>query len=309
MNEKDIIDAISLVRNRRMTRRSAITRALTGGAVVAAGMLLPELALPKAARAQAVTDADIFNFALNFEYLESEYYTLGTTGQTIEQLGIATSGTGTSGGVNGGRKVNFSTPAIQSLMEEIAADERAHVAFVRQTLGSAAIARPPINYTDAFNTAAQAAGIGPSFDPFANEVNFLLGGFTFSDVTVTALKGASPLIQSPDNLDAAAGLLGVEGYHIGAIRLRIFQAGDAARTNAQKVSDLRDTLDGPAADKDQGVTDTGGGANLVPTDSASVVFSRNFSEVLHIVYGDATPGVAQGGFFPSGVNGAITVAA
>ena len=309
MNEKDIMDAIALVRNRRMTRRNAITRAITGGAVVAAGMLLPELALPKAARAQAVTDVDIFNFALNFEYLEAEYYTLGTTGSPIESLGIDTTGVGASGNITGGRQVTFSNSAIRDLMNEIANDERNHVAFVRQALGSAAIARPAINYTDTFNAAAQQAGIGSSFDPFANEVNFLLGGFTFSDVTVTALKGASPFIQSKDNLDAAAGLLGVEGYHIGAIRLRIFQAGATAQTNAQKVSDLRDTLDGPAADKDQGVTDASGAANLVPTDNSSIVFSRTFSEVLHIAYADATPGVAKGGFFPAGVNGTITTAA
>ena len=308
MNEKDIMDAIALVRNRRMTRRTAFQRALTGGAVVAAGMLLPELALPKAAQAQAVTDVDIFNFALNFEYLEAEYYTLGTTGQTIEQLGLATNGAGTSGGIAGGRQVNFTTPAIRQFMEEVAQDERNHVGFVRTTLQGAAIARPAINFTDAFNVAAQAAGIGPTFDPFADEISFLLGGFTFSDVTVTALVGAAPLIQSKDNLEAAAGLLGVEGYHVGGIRLRIFQAGAAAQTNAQKISDLRDTLDGPAADKDQGVT-LGNAANLVPADANSIAFARSFSEVLHIAYANPAPGVSQGGFFPSGVNGSIKVAA
>ena len=94
MNQQDIKDAIALVRNRRMTRRTAIERALTGGAVVAAGMLLPELALPKAARAQttAVTDTDIFNFALNFEYLEAEYYTLATAGHSIKEEGIGLPG-------------------------------------------------------------------------------------------------------------------------------------------------------------------------------------------------------------------------
>ena len=138
-------------------------------------------------------------------------------------------------------------------------------------------------------------------------MSFLLGGFTFSDVTVTALVGASSLIQSKDNLDAAAGVLGVEGYHVGGIRLRVLQAGATAQANAQKISDLRDTLDGAAADKDQGVT-LNGAANLVPTDANSIAFARTTSEVLHIAYASATPGVAKGGFFPSGVNGTIRVA-
>ncbi len=301
-----IQDAIDLVRNRRSSRRALIQKALTGGAVIAAGMVLPELALPRAARAQALTDADIFNFALNFEYLEAEYYTLGTTGRTIEDLGVSTGNA--TGGINGGRQVNFSTPAYRDFALEIAQDERNHVATLRSVLSNAAIPRPTIDYTNAFNAAARAAGIGDSFDPFANEVNFLLGGFTFSEVTVTALIGAAPLLTSPDSVESAAGFLGVEGYHIGGIRLRIFQSGEPAITNAQKVSDLRDTLDGTTADKDQGVT-LNGAANLVATDNNSLAFARNTSEVLHIAYGSAAPNVASGGFFPQGVNGAIRVAA
>lgn len=314
MDDRQIRAAVEMVRERALerslNRREAILKALGSGAVIAAGMALPALALPKAAQAQAVTDADILNFALNFEYLESEYYTLGTTGQTIEQLGIPTGGAGTTGGINvrANPQVPFTNQAVREFLEEVALDERTHVQAVRSLLGGAAVARPPIDYTGAFNAAAQAAGIGPAFDPFASEVNFLIGGLTFSDVTITALKGASPLIQSRDILDSAAGLLGTEGYHVGGLRLRIYNAGPTAQDQFQRVSDLRDTLDDPATDKDQGVVD-GSRTNVVATDGNAIAFSRSFSEVLRIVYQSSAPGVSSGGFFPSGVNGSIRAAA
>ena len=312
MNDTEIRDALTLVQRastaRRVARREALLKLATGGAVIAAGMALPALALPRRAQAQAVTDTDILNFALNLEFLEAEYYTLGTTGRTLESFGIRTSGaSGAAGGLNvkSNPQVPFATPATRAFFEEVAADERAHIQFLQQVLGGSAIARPAIDYTGGFNTAAQLAGIGSSFDPFADEVSFTLGAYTFSDVSVTALKGASPLISSPDILDSAAGLLGTEGYHVGGIRLKVYQAGPTAQANSQKISALRDTGDNPRG-KDIGVGVSG--LNLINADSNAIVFSRNTSEVIHIAYLNPAPGVTGGGFFPNGLNGTIRVA-
>lgn len=80
----------------------------------------------------------------------------------------------------------------------------------------------------------------------------------------------------------------------------------------QALSDLRDTADG-SADLDQGLTGNNTApagadntANIVPTDSNAVAFSRTAEQVLRIVYLTPPPDAATGGgFFPAGMNGAI----
>jgi hypothetical protein len=199
--------------------------------------------------------------------------------------------------------VPFVGDFFRGVAAEIAHDELNHVQFLRMALGDAAVAEPSIDLLSSFNTLAQAAGLGSSFDPFANEVNFLIGAFVFEDVGVTAYHGAAPLITSKDYLAAAAGILGVEAYHAGIIRTLLFELGPYTQDAANKISNLRNTL----SDEGSGVTDQGirinGEPNLVPADSNSIAFSRSTRQVLNIVYGgiDASSGL----FFPSGLNGAI----
>jgi hypothetical protein len=84
--------------------------------------------------------------------------------------------------------------------------------------------------------------LGSSFDPFANEVNFLIGAFVFEDVGVTAYRGAAPLITSKDYLAAAARILAVEAYHAGIIRTLLFELGPYTQDAANKISNLRNSL-------------------------------------------------------------------
>lgn len=247
-----------------------------------------------------ITDDDIFNFALNLEYLEAEYYLRATTG-----VGLSASDTGSGAGtVTGGAAVPFKTPAIQAFAAEIAADELAHVRFLRKVLSSKAVAEPTIDLMNSFNAAAQAAGIsGGTFNPFADENSFLLGAFVFEDVGVTAYHGAAGLLSVTADLAAAAGIYATEAYHAGGIRTLIAQLGDPYVTIANQIETLRATAGGG--------NETALAANaIVAADSNSICFDRTTDQVLHIVYLNAAAGVvSKGGFFPNGLNGKITASA
>jgi hypothetical protein len=293
----ELLQAKESIAESRLARRRLLQTMVGGGAALIGGGLLAGCSgSGSGVDSSGVSDADVLNFALNLEYLEAEYYLRATLGTG---LGAIDSGSGAAP-TTGGSKVTFSTPAFQQYAEEIAADELAHVRFLRSALGGAAVSKPAINLNTSFDAAANAAGIGPTFDPFADEVSFLLGAFVFEDVGVTAYKGAAPLLSNKTYLEAAAGILGVEAYHAGTVRTVLYNIGGAAITNAQKISDLRDSVDGPS-DDDQGLT-LSGKANIVPTDSNGIAFSRNTSQVLKIVY---LGGTSSGGFFPNGLNGTI----
>lgn len=298
-------------RSRRREDRRDFFR-MAAAATVAAPIVMTIGGTPINAQT-AVSDADILNFALNLEYLEAQFYLYAVNGTGLPNTSV--SGVNPAGPINarGARAVTFTDPLVAQYAREIAADERAHVDFLRAVLGGAAVSAPAIDIstdaTGAFSTAARAAGLvgpGQSFDPYASDENFLLGAFIFEDVGVTAYKGASPLITNKTFLEAAAGILAVEAYHASIVRTTLFRKGIQTPSLIQAteaISNARDSLDG-GSDIDQGIAPIGDASNIAPLDSNGLAFSRNAAQVLNIVY---LTGMArnQGGFFPAGVNGTI----
>ncbi len=343
------IDAFDARVQRRNERRD-LFKAVLGAAAVGAGAFV--FASPAAA--QTVTDNDILNFALNLEYLEAQFYSYAAFGVPLAtnlQSGVTTAGAQGSvstSGTNPPRAVDFtSDPLVGQYAREIAADEIAHVAFLRAALtATAAVAQPAINISGdaagAFTAAGRASGVvtpsGPNgtflptdiFDPYASPNNFLLGSFIFEDVGVTAYKGSAALLTSKVFLEAAAGILAVEAYHASIVRTSLYARGlnaPALIDATEKISAARDTLDGaPAddpirgvgADDDQGIApltisgallpSSGTGSNIVPLNANGLAYSRTAAQVLNIVYLNRAS-VTLGGFFPAGVNGTIRASA
>jgi len=336
--ETEFLELMERAETQRSARRSFIrlcggAAAMTGGLSLLAACdddddndnVLPN---PTPTPTPAATlDVDVLNFALQLEYLEANYYSYATTNAGIAsglQGGVGTQGAvATGSGAGQARAVTFTDQIVAQYAREIAADEVAHVTFLRTALGSAASAQPAINLSGsasvtingtatvgAFTAAARAAGIdltatGGVFDPYANDENFLIGSYLLTDVGVSAYRGSARLITNKTFIEAAAGILSTEAYHDGVIRSELWRRGlttPSIYTRIQQISDSRDGLDGPA-DTDQGIG-TAAAANIVPTDGNGLVLGRTAQQVLNVVYGTRTQ-VTQGGFFPAGVNGSI----
>lgn len=301
-------------------------------AMMLGGAALAGLALTRTAKAQAaITDNDILNFALNLEYLEAEFYTLASTGKTLAQSSINTGAggnalaTGAAGAtitVKADAKVTFTLPSVQAYALELTGEEQKHVTFLQKALGSAAVAEPNIDLQASFTALGTLIGV-PTFDPFADDLQFLLGSYIFEDVGVSAYHGAAGLITQTAVLDPAVKIHAVEAYHAAMIRTSIygidqkdngpgFPAG-TLRTLTQKISGVRATLDGTASKTpdDVGVSDitvtlngqTYPASTIVNADADSIGWARTTTQVLAIVY--ANPAGTPGGFFPAGMNGTI----
>ena len=228
------------------------------------------------------------------------------------------------------RRFPFATTQVGSYAVETAIEEGKHVGFLRTALGSLAVAQPALDLNAAFNTLANAAGIGPAFDPFASDATFLVGAYIFEDVGVTAYLGAASLITQTTAgkaiLGAAAGILAVEAYHAGLVRTTLNQIDTTGVLTGYttKISALRTTLakaalsttpvpdDYGIAHQTVSLLGTSGldATRLVDADSTNVVaFSRNTAQELNIVTGggavngSASVSPAKGVFFPAGMNG------
>jgi hypothetical protein len=262
---------LNLIRYKRaFARRNFIKNVGLAGAGIAAGAVIQgcsDNSTSTNPKAQSIPETDVLNFALNLEYLEAEFYSVAVTGNTLSSS--VTGGTSTA---TGGAKVTFSDTRIADIANEIYNDEVLHVKYLRTALGGVAVAEPPINLN--------ALGIG-----FGSQAEFLTLARAFEDTGVSAYAGAATLLTG-NNLQAAAQILATEAYHAGNIRLNVVQQGITV-TATDSLDVVPDEM------------------HFFTVDANALAIKRTPSQVLAIVYANATAGTASGGFYPNGMNGNI----
>jgi len=268
-------EILSATPNRRsLLKTLGIASSAAGVAIATSGKM--------DAQSTSLTVVDVLQFALNLEYLEAEFYTVASMGQTIDQVGIGITGSGNGGPTTGGNQVNFSNNLVFTgqVAMEIGQDERAHVKLLRDALsatGVMPVAKPAINLG--------ALGIG-----FANVVQFLTLARVFEDIGVSAYGGAAalPFVANSPYIGTAARILAAEAEHVGNIRLQVARLNIATTT-----LDGVDIIPPPSGQKFISVDATTGLSAI-----------RTPGQVLYLAYGNAAD-ATSGGFFPNGVNGNI----
>ncbi|WEJ99039.1 MAG: ferritin-like domain-containing protein [Candidatus Sphingomonas phytovorans] len=307
----------------RNERREFFKAALGATAATVAGA--GALSIATSASAATIADNDMGNFLLQIEYLVAQYYSFAVSGVGLPAAQLT--GVGTAGAATGARQVTFTDPLVSQYAQEIAQDVAAHVAFLRTTLGSDGVTAQPaidlsVTATSAFSKLAGAANVvtaGTAFDVYASDQNFLLGAFMIEDVIVTGYAAAAASITDRTILGQVLGLLSAHAHHASMIRSLLYAKGvatPALRTNADSISDVRDSLDGVGSDAskdlDHGISPTTVNGNLVsnivPANPEGIVLGRSAGQVLNIFYLNSAA-VSSGGFFTAGLNGAVKTSA
>jgi hypothetical protein len=190
---------------------------------------------------------------------------------------------------------------VNDLLNEIYYDELNHVTYLQNVLGSALVPRPAINL-GAFGT--------------ITATNALSIGRLLEDVGVTACAGVLPGLSS-SNAAYVGQTLGADSFHSGALRLLIIQpATAAAYINPGDGLDVPPYDSGNATLAAAGPSANGGffastGGAIAPANTTQgLAYTRTTSQVLAVLYGAVgapkAAGATSGGFFPNGVNGAIS---
>lgn len=187
---KDIETIDPEITDRLNPRRAAIKNITSFGSKVALSALPFALGtlFTRAYGQSSNTVNDVLNFALTLEYLEADFYTNGNASIAF------TSGTGTNS-------------VAAAALKQIEKDENAHVAFLRNVLGTAAITKPNFNFTNSFPTV------------FTDYPTYLAVSQALEDTGVRAYKGQAPnLLGNKVVLTAALNIHSVEARHASHIR-------------------------------------------------------------------------------------------
>ncbi|KAM7488026.1 hypothetical protein LguiB_025510 [Lonicera macranthoides] len=263
------------------------------------------------------TDVDLIEFPLNLEYFEAEFFLWGSLGLGLDAIAPNL----TMGGPPPiGAKLALLDPFTRDIITQFAFQEVGHIRAIQETVKG--FPRPLLNLSkESFSTVMNKAlgrDLQPPFDPYANELNYLLASYIIPYVGLTGYVGVNPKLRSPTAKRLVAGLLGVESGQDAVLRTLLYRRaksivppyGITVAEFTNRISDLRNKL-GHNGIRDEGlVVPRFRGAegrvrgNILAGDEESLAFDRTPEEILRIVYGSGDEHV-PGGFYPRGAGGKI----
>nr|AWK59779.1 13-62 protein isoform 1 [Craterostigma plantagineum] len=263
------------------------------------------------------SDVSLLEFPLNLELLEAEFFAWAAFGKGIDELEPELAKGGPS--PIGVQKANLS-PFIRDIIAQFAYQEFGHVRAIQSSVEG--FPRPLLDLSaKSFATVMDSAfgkTLKPPFDPYANDINYLLACYVVPYVGLTGYVGANPKLESPVSRKLVAGLLAVEAGQDAIIRALLYERatdkvepyGITVAEFTNKISELRNKL-GDKGVKDLGlIVEPELGAegkisgNVLAGDKNSLAFPRTPEEVLRIVYSSGDE-AQPGGFYPKGANGQI----
>nr|XP_009759793.1 PREDICTED: desiccation-related protein PCC13-62-like [Nicotiana sylvestris] len=263
------------------------------------------------------SDVDLLEFPLNLEYMEAEFFLWGSFGYGLDSFAPELADGGPS---PIGARIAKLSPLIRDVIAQFGFQEVGHVRAIKNTV--AGFPRPLLNLSrEAFATVMNDAfghQLEPPFNPYANDINYLLASYVIPYIGLTGYIGANPKLHSPTSKRLLAGLLGVESGQDAVLRALLYERG---RENVEpygitvveftnRISELRNKL-GRHGLKDEGlkVKPTVGAegkirGNILAGDKYSLSYDRTPEEILRIVYGSGNEN-KPGRFYPKGADGRI----
>nr|GLL21825.1 desiccation-related protein PCC13-62-like [Ipomoea trifida] len=247
-------------------------------------------------------DLNLLEFPLNLEYLEAEFFLWGAFGYGLDKLAPNLSS-------NGPSPVGAKAAKLSLLVKDIITQ----FGFPRPLLNLSAEAFATV-VNDAFGKP-----LNPAFDPYANDINYLIASYLVPYVGLTGYVGANAKLRSETAKRLVAGLLGVESGQDAVLRTLLYEHakeevapyGITVAEFTNRFSDLRNKLGNKGFIKDEGliVKESEGAegkisGNILASDEYSVAYDRSPEEILRIVYGNGEER-KPGGFFPKGAHGKI----
>ena len=292
---------------RALNRRRFLTSVAAAGAIATMGGALT--GTRAMAQSAAPSIADVLNFALNFEFLEAEFYSYGSMGMSLASAVAASAGMSTATIANPPSITTsnvMNPPQVkltgnqQAVAMALLLDEAHHITTLQQaimTLGGTPITEPTIDFS--------AGGTMPAV---TTNLAYFAAARQFTALGNSAYAGAAvDLVSNPAVLTVASQILGAEAQHLGVVNYLCATLGITPTTDKQ--IDAQDVPPNGTAAIFTVTPIAVTSANPAP----AVGIARTPQQVLGVVYGVSTaatvtptPGTAKGGFFPNGVNGNVT---